>query len=231
MAAKHDEDFMAALHRCSLTDGMDEAGLRAFLASGDVRRLSFPKGAAILREGETLRAIYILLSGSVQILKNTFSGRRILLSEIDEPGDMFGEVYFVLREPCGMTVEAVRDTELLAVSSAFFSIDSNSPSGAGFLVQRNLMRVFARKAYFMHRKLQVLSSGGLRERLIRFLFQRMKPDGTAPLPMSREQLADELAVTRPSLSRELSRLQKEAVLRLEGKTVRVLDMARFEEYL
>ena len=59
----------------------------------------------------------------------------------------------------------------------------------------------------------------------------MKPDGTAPLPMSREQLADELAVTRPSLSRELSRLQKEAVLRLEGKTVRVLDMARFEEYL
>ena len=84
---------MVALHRCSLTDGMDEAGLRAFLASGDVRRLSFPKGAAILREGETLRAIYILLSGSVQILKNTFSGRRILLSEIDEPGDMFGEVY------------------------------------------------------------------------------------------------------------------------------------------
>ena len=45
------------------------------------------------------------------------------------------------------------------------------------------------------------------------------------------QLADELAVTRPSLSRELSRLQKEAVLRLEGKTVRVLDMTRFEEYL
>ena len=53
----------------------------------------------------------------------------------------------------------------------------------------------------------------------------------APLPMSREQLADELAVARPSLSRELSRLQKEVVLRLEGKTVRVLDMARFEEYL
>lgn len=77
----------------------------------------------------------------------------------------------------------------------------------------------------------MLSSGGLRERLIWFLFQRMKPDGTAPLPMSREQLADELAVARPSLSRELSRLQKEGVLRLEGKTVRVLDIARFEEYL
>ncbi len=221
----------AALRRCSLTDGMDDAALGAFLASGDVRRQRFPKGAVILREGETLRSIYILLSGTVQILKNAFSGRRILLSEIDEPGDLFGEVYLVLREPCGMSVEAARDTELLAVSSAFFSLDGGPPQGAGLLVQQNLMRIFARKAYYMHRRLQVLSSGGLRQRLIRYLFQRLGSDGTAPLPMGREQLADELAVARPSLSRELSRLQREGVLRLEGKEVRVLDMTRFEEYL
>lgn len=231
MTAKLIDAFVAALRRCSLTEGMDEAGLRAFLASGEVRRLSFPKGASVLREGETLRCIYILLSGGVLIMKNTFSGRRILISEIDEPGDMFGEVFFVLGEPCGMNAETVRDTELLAVSGAFLSLDGNTPSGVGLLMQRNLTRVFARKAYFMQRKLQVLSSGGLRERLIRFLFQRLKPDGTAPLLMSREQLADELAAARPSLSRELSRLQKEGVLHLEGKKVRILDMARFEEFL
>ncbi|MBR1759762.1 MAG: Crp/Fnr family transcriptional regulator [Schwartzia sp.] len=210
---------------------MDETVLRDFLASGGVRRLRFVKGAPILREGAELRELYVLLSGGVQILKNTFSGRRILISEIDTPGDMFGEVYLVLRQRCGMTVEATRDTELLAVSSRFFSLDDGAASEAGLLVQRNLMRVFARKAYFMHSKLQVLSSGGLRERLIRYLFQRMTPDGTADLPATREQLAGELATARPSLSRELSRLEREGILRAEGKKARVLDMARFEEYL
>lgn len=231
MAARWNDELAAVLRKCSLTDGMDETVLRDFLASGGVRRLQFVKGAPILREGAELRELYILLSGGVQILKNTFSGRRILISEIDTPGDMFGEVYLVLRQRCGMTVEATRDTELLAVSSRFFSLDDGAASEAELLVQRNLMRVFARKAYFMHRKLQVLSSGGLRERLIRYLFQRMAPDGTADLPATREQLAGELATARPSLSRELSRLEREGILRAEGKKVRVLDIARFEEYL
>ena len=231
MAARWNDELAAVLRKCSLTDGMDDTVLRDFLASGDVRRLRFAKGTPILREGAELRELYVLLSGGVQILKNTFSGRRILISEIDTPGDMFGEVYLVLRQRCGMTVEATRDTELLAVSSRFFSLDDGAASEAGLLVQRNLMRVFARKAYFMHSKLQVLSSGGLRERLIRYLFQRMTPDGTADLPATREQLAGELATARPSLSRELSRLEREGILRAEGKKARVLDMARFEEYL
>ena len=231
MAARRNDELAAVLRQCSLTDGMDETVLRDFLASGDVRRLRFAKGAPILREGTELRELYILLSGGVQILKNTFSGRRILISEIDTPGDMFGEVYLVLRQRCGMMVEATRDTELLAVSNRFFSLDDGAASEAGLLVQRNLMRVFARKAYFMHSKLQVLSSGGLRDRLIRYLFQRMTPDGTADLPATREQLAGELATARPSLSRELSRLEREGILRAEGKKARVLDMARFEEYL
>jgi len=231
MAAQWNDELAAVLRGCSLAEGMDDRQLRDFLASGEVRRLQFSKGAAVLREGSRLRHIYILLSGAVLILKNTFSGRRILISEIDRPGDMFGEVYLVLGEPCGMTVEAARDTELLAVSSGFFSLKSGTPAKTGLLIQRNLMKIFARKAFFMHRRLQVLSSGGLRERLIRYLFQRMTPEGSAEIPMTREQLADELAVTRPSLSRELSRLQREGILRLEGKSLRVLDMARFEEYL
>ncbi len=231
MAARWNDESAAILRRCSLTDGMDDKMLRDFFASGDVKRLRFPKGAAVLREGARLRHIYILLSGAVHIMKNTFSGRRILISEIDEPGDMFGEVYLVLREPCGMTVETAKDTELLAVSSDSFSLEGGLPTETGMVVQRNLMRVFARKAFFMHRKLQVLSSGGLRERLIRYLFQRMAPDGTVVLAGTREQLADELAVARPSLSRELSVLQREGLLVLEGRSVRVTDMVRFEEYL
>ena len=44
-------------------------------------------------------------------------------------------------------------------------------------------------------------------------------------------MAAYLAVTRPSLSRELSAMQREGIIALDGKCVKVLDMERFEEYL
>ena len=51
------------------------------------------------------------------------------------------------------------------------------------------------------------------------------------LAVSREYLAAYLAVTRPSLSRELSAMQKDGLLKVAGKNLQILDLNRFEEYL
>ena len=83
----------------------------------------------------------------------------------------------------------------------------------------------------MHNKIKVLASGSLREKIVRFLFQQLGSDGKVELGISREFLAAYLAVTRPSLSRELGSMQREGILSVEGKMIRVLDMDRFEEYL
>ena len=93
------------------------------------------------------------------------------------------------------------------------------------------MRIFARKAYFMHGRIKVLASGSLREKIVRYLFQNMDTDGHVELAVSREYLAAYLAVTRPSLSRELSAMQKDGLLKVEGKKLHILDLERFEEYL
>jgi CRP-like cAMP-binding protein len=93
------------------------------------------------------------------------------------------------------------------------------------------MRIFARKAYFMHNKIKVLASGSLREKIIRFLFIELQGKRELELAGSREFMAAYLAVTRPSLSRELSALQREGILQVDGKNIKVLDRERFEEYL
>ena len=66
---------------------------------------------------------------------------------------------------------------------------------------------------------------------MRFLFQSMDAEGHVELSVSREYLAAYLAVTRPSLSRELSAMQKDGLLSVSGKEIQVLDLERFEEYL
>ena len=226
------EQLIPVLQKCSLTDGMSEADIRELLSLAQVRIREYAKGDIVFHEGEKPHCIYILLAGEVHILKDTFSGRQIFLSEIAEAGDMFGEVYEVLEKPYDMYVEAVKPTRVLEIASRLLSFDAGGElTQSALLVQRNLMRIFARKAYFMAGKLKVLASGSLREKIVRFLFQHLGGDGCIELAVSREFLAAYLAVTRPSLSRELSAMQREGILAVDGKAIKVVDMERFEAYL
>ena len=177
-------------------------------------------------------SLYIMIAGEVHILKDTRSGRQIFISEINQPGDMFGEVYEVLQRPYDMYVTAVTRTTLLEVSSHLFTLDiGKTPHRSALLVQRNLMRIFAAKAYAMHTKLKVLASGTLREKIVRYLLPYIDKNGCAALTVSREFIAADLAVSRPSLSRELSAMQREGILKAAGRKICITDMEKFESYL
>ena len=215
----------------SLAHGMTDADVRALLASSQVRRRSFAKGGIVFQEGEQPRGRYLLLSGTLVIKKDTFSGRQIFLSEVSEAGEMFGEVYEVLGRPYDMYVEAATRAEVLEIASSLFSLAGGDLSRPALCVQRSLMRIFAQKAYYMHGRIQVLASGTLREKIVRFLAEHLDENGTVWLTESRETLAAYLAVTRPSLSRELSAMAREGILEVSGRTVRVCDLAQFESYL
>ena len=226
------EQLIPVLKKSSLAAGMSDEEVAELLASAQVHLREYPKGQIVFHEGDMPKSLYILLAGEVHILKDTFSGRRIFLSEINEPGDMFGEVYEVLKQPYDMYVETVTPVRLLEISSDLFTLEAGGKlSRSALKIQRNLMRIFARKAYFMHNKIKVLASGSLREKIIRFLFIELQGKRELELTGSREFMAAYLAVTRPSLSRELSAMQREGIIALDGKCAKVLDMERFEEYL
>ena len=215
----------------SLARGMTDADVRAFRASSKVRRRELPRGGIVFHEGDMPRGLYLLLSGALEIRRDTSSGRQVFLSEIQTPGEMFGEVYEVLQKPYDMYVEAVKKSEVLEVSSAIFSLAGGDLSRPALLVQQNLMRIFAQKAYAMRDRIQVLASGSLREKLARLFFDHLADDGTVEIAVNRETLAAYLAVTRPSLSRELSAMAKEGLLAVDGRHIRVIDRARLESYL
>ena len=226
------ENATRVLAQTSLAEGMNEEEVAELLASSDVTLRTYPKGAFIFHDGEMPHSLYILLEGEVHILKDTYSGRQIFISEIDRPGDMFGEVYEVLRRPYDMYVRAVTKVKLLEVSSHLFTLDlGETPRRFALIVQRNLMKIFAGKAYAMHTRLKILASGTLREKVVRYLFPHIDEQGRVALTVSREFIAAYLAVSRPSLSRELSAMQREGIIEAEGRTIRIVDMERFEGYL
>ena len=59
----------------------------------------------------------------------------------------------------------------------------------------------------------------------------MKPDGTVALAMNREELADWLNIARPSLSRELMRMQKDGFIEIKGKQIYIPDALLLEDLI
>jgi CRP-like cAMP-binding protein len=94
-----------------------------------------------------------------------------------------------------------------------------------------MLEILANKAFFLNRKLQILSSTTLRQKIAKTILQHPAPDGTLQLSITREAFADYLGVARPSLSRELMKMKKEGMLTLDGKKIIVDDIEKLIQVL
>lgn len=83
----------------------------------------------------------------------------------------------------------------------------------------------------MNQKVKVLGCASIREKIVRYLFERKNADGTICGNLVREEMAEYMNVTRPSLSRELGSMQKEGILEIQGRDIRIADWEKFEMYL
>ena len=76
-----------------------------------------PAGATLFREGEDASAMFVVISGEVEVLKKSkrnMEAREAVLG----PGDWFGEMSIVDIQPRSATVRALAPSRLLRVSSA-----------------------------------------------------------------------------------------------------------------
>lgn len=76
-----------------------------------------PAGATIFREGEDANAMFVVISGEVEVLKKSKRSMEARVAVLG-PGDWFGEMSIVDIQPRSATVRALAPSRLLRVSSA-----------------------------------------------------------------------------------------------------------------
>lgn len=222
------ENILKALQTTSLMHGFTSDEIRKILASSAVTLKRYKKEEIIFYEGDVPQKLYLLISGKIRILKDTYQGRQIFIGEIQKPGSMFGEIYlFVEKQEYDMYTMALTASEILEIDRSIFQAEEGSP--LGFRLQRNLLTDFATKAHDMNNMIKVLASGSLRGKIARYLLLQPVTDGIVRLKESRETTAIYLAVSRPALSRELGFMQKEGILEVNGREITIVDRALLEE--
>lgn len=219
-----------ALADSPLFSGITMEDARACLECSGAQNRLHPRGGQIFGEDDPPVRLYVLLEGSVTVLRHSAGGRRAVIARIDRPGEIFGEVYVFLGRPgYGCSVEAESAARVLGIPCRFFYGTCEKNCSVHSRLIRNMLGIFARKAFFLSQRVALLSAGSLRRKLACLLLECRQADGSLHPDMNREQMAEYLGVTRPSLSRELAAMRAEGLLRIEGRSIHVPDAGALQD--
>ncbi|MBQ8002408.1 MAG: Crp/Fnr family transcriptional regulator [Clostridia bacterium] len=209
--------YINILKRNLLFSGVGEADIESMLSCLGARLCTYKKGEYVLRQGEHLDAITVLVEGKLHIQKDDYWGNRSILGQISV-GEIFGEAY--VAPESGVLLNDVVAMEDCAV--IFFDVKriiTACSSACRFhaLVVQNLFFAISEKNRKLVQKLGHMSKRTTREKLISYLSEEAKKQGSAKfsIPFNRQQLADFLSVDRSAMSNELCKMRDEGLLKFD----------------
>lgn len=182
----------------------------------------YPKGSHIFKKDEVKEDFYYLKKGSVKVYKIDPEGKRYIIASFNKPA-IFGEVYAYLKKPYDFWAEADKDSEIFVIKDFRKLIMTTSSKN----LRLNFIDILARKSLKLSKKNQINSQAKLKQKIAAFLLDN-EDERKVHLSISREEWADYLATTRPSLSRSLSLMDKAGLIEVSDKEINILDRKALE---
>ena len=217
------------LHELPLFREVASAEVDRFIAATGavIKRVS--KGARILAAYEPNNNIGVIVEGEAQVLAEDRFGNETVSHNL-ERGALLGSTSAIMPQvPYDMAVEALTDVLVLWIPYKTLLTAGPKLGRTHGLVMKNLLEAFCWKNVLMVQKIKILSQKTLRERLILYLLYREQRQGKSRVHVpGRVQLAKELECNRSALTREISAMTNEGILRL-GEDWMELDAQKVAE--
>jgi CRP/FNR family transcriptional regulator, cyclic AMP receptor protein len=214
------------LAKAGLFQGVSAEDAEALAAQFEY--LETPRGAVVFGEGEPGDSLYIVLAGKIKLGRRTADGRESLLAVMG-PSDQFGELSTFDPGPRTATAMAVTDARLARISKqALRTWIANRPQ-----IAEQLLRVLARRLRRTNNDLADLIFTDVPGRVAKQLLQLSQRFGSlegghlrVTHDLTQEELAQLVGASRETVNKALADFAQRGWLRLEGKSVVILDRER-----
>ena len=190
----------------------------------------------VLEGDDSVQALYLIATGSVQVYMTGIDGRETILSFL-ERGDFFGEMSLIDGEPRSASVRTVTDATLLVIHrESFLSLLRKSPEIAMALMSELCKRL--RKANKQIGSLSTMSVSGrvagtllnlMQERGVRIHTDNGNMVTVIHNRPTQQQLADMSGTTRETVSRICSLLVRANAIAMTGKDIVIFDEDALQE--
>ena len=209
------------LENSTLFQGVEAYVLRGYLEETPHHIQCYDKEETIFHLMNPALRIGIILKGRVEAQKSFPNGSQVNVS-VRGPGEMIGPAAVFSksqRYPCDIvalepaTLMMLRKEDLLSLMQKDVKILQNFTSE------------IASATYMLQQRLELLSYSGIAQKAAFWLLMQVRQTGktAVQIPASMSRWAMIMNVSRPSLHREMKKLEEEGIIRYEGKNIYVLD--------
>ncbi len=211
------KNYIHILKRTKLFAGVGDDEISAMLSCLGARLYNYKKGEYVLRQGEHLSDIIVLVEGNLHIQKDDYWGNRSILGQV-AVGEMFGEAY-VAPESGALLNDVVATENSTVIFFDVRKIITTCSSGCRFhyMIVQNMFFAISDKNRKLVQKLGHMSKRTTREKLISYLSEESKKQNSSnfTIPFNRQQLADFLSVDRSAMSNELCKMRDEGLIEFD----------------
>lgn len=216
--------FIPILKRTQLFAAVSEEEISSMLSCLNARLRTYKKGEYVLRQGEHLNDITVLVDGELHIQRDDYWGNRAIVDRI-AVGEMFGEAYIAPESGALLNdVIAVEDSTVMFFDVKRIITVCSSACRFHSIVVQNLFFAISEKNRKLVQKLGYISKRSTRKKLMSYLSEEAKRNNSSSfiIPFKRQQLADFLSVDRSAMSNELCKMRDEGLLEFNKNAFKLL---------
>jgi CRP/FNR family transcriptional regulator, dissimilatory nitrate respiration regulator len=217
-------DILAVLKHIPLFEGLPPPQLE--LLAGCAKEKSYKTGQAVFLDAQEAKALYLLIWGKVKIYKTSSEGREQTIF-VFGPGEPFC-MTALTDEISPASAMALEDTRIVYFPSVMLEdVAKKEPS-----LLFNMMLVLIRRLKESLVLIESLSLKEIPQRVAAYILTTLEKEGssdTIDLGFSQRELAKILGTIPETLSRVFKKMANDGILRVENRTITVIDRAALKE--
>jgi len=193
-----------AKYLCSLPLflGLSEASVMELARACRFQRVE--KGEIIFFQSDPSELAYIVRSGNISLLLNSLDGREMVINEM-HPGDVFGELGILTKQPRSTSAIARANSELLIIPrQAFIHMIDTEPQ-----VVRRMLEIMAHRLQQSGERESALAFMDAQARLARLLLElEIEQKDKGYVTISQEELAHRTGLIRQTVAKALGKWRR-----------------------
>lgn len=211
--------------RTKLFEGLDERKINTIYPHFNAKIFSYKKGEVVVNTEDMVNNIGILLSGELDIIKEDIYGNMNLIRKVIPYETFLADVVCTPSRISPIQILCATDSATLTFSYEILFTKGIIPDAYRCILLKNILNIIANDNIRQLYKIEILSKKSLRDRVVMYLLFQAKKHGTNNFTLSfnREELATYLSIDRSALSRELSKMQKEGLIKYKKNRFQIIS--------
>ncbi len=194
------------------------------------QQVNVSRGQMLFQKGDPCHGFHLVVYGQIKLAFTSPQGAEKVV-EIVGPGQSFGEAIMFMEKPYIVFAQALADSLLLHVAKkTVFEELERDP-----LFAKKMIAGLARRLHGLIGDVEAYSLRSGAQRVIGYLLREedgepAKHSVDVTLPTSKGTIASRLNLTPEHFSRILHELSEARLIRVEGRTVHILDVEMLQKY-